>query len=75
MNKKTYETLWTKPAELPYVLYGDTSQATRDAMTLLAKHKIPYQLSLYHTSISTPALDTSVGLLRGMRSIRRFVGE
>lgn len=69
----TPETSWTRPAELPCVLYGDTSQVTRDAMELLEKHKISYQLSLYHTSIYTPALATPMGLLRGMRSIRRFV--
>ena len=64
---------WTKPSELPFILYGDTSEATRTAMALLSDHNVPYQLSLFHTSMHTPALETPVGIIRGIGCIQRFV--
>ena len=69
------ENSWKRPSQLPCVLYGDTSSATRNAMELLTQHKIPYELSLYHTSAHTPALATPLGVLRGIESIQKFVGQ
>lgn len=54
------------------VLYGDATEATQEAMDLLAKHAIPYKLTTHHDCLHTPALGTQGGVLRGIERIRGF---
>ena len=56
------------------ILYGDSSQATIEAIEMLEGAKIPYHLCLTHDASTAPSVDALSGVYKGLRSIAEFAG-
>lgn len=56
-----------------YTLYGDTSAATQQVLSLLSDRGIQFTFSLIDGHPSSPVLSTSVGRFTGLEEIRRFL--
>ncbi len=55
------------------IIYGDRTVATQEVVSMLSKADLPYMVTLEHSVTTTPSIDTPVGTVRGLDSIRHFV--